>query len=72
MIQYPNGFCRVETLQGKDVGLGFFCPTCRFQITAHAPCEINHHGKLWKVGLLEKLPKVKLTYGNGAARFIEA
>jgi hypothetical protein len=71
MIQFPDGYCRVLTLQGKDVGLGFFCPKCRFQITAHAPDKIRHCGQDYKVGLLEKLPTVKLQYGNGAASLIE-
>jgi hypothetical protein len=44
-VRLPEaGFSKAKTFDGREVGLAFYCPTCRVLFVAEAPSEVKHCG----------------------------
>jgi hypothetical protein len=45
----PYGFFIAMSAQGRKLGFGFYCPTCKIHIPGHAPNQVQHCGKVSKL-----------------------
>lgn len=63
----PRGFYRVQTVHGRDCGLGFWCPDCRLHYPAQAPVAVRHCQRVDEAPrffVRLRLPLYTLPYGK--------